>query len=89
MTRKEHSSRTRTKAGDAPATSRALLKIDAAVQLPWVTESQRREAVRVAAYYLAERRGFEPGHELEDWINAEAQLDATFGTEQRDTEVQH
>lgn len=27
-----------------------------------------------AAYYLAERRGFEPGHELEDWLGAEAQI---------------
>jgi len=87
MTRKEHSSRTRSKASDAAAASTALLKID--VQVPWVTESQRHEAVQVAAYYLAERRGFEPGHELEDWINAEAQLDATVGTGQRDTEVPH
>jgi len=27
-----------------------------------------------AAYYLAERRGFEPGHELEDWVAAEAEI---------------
>jgi hypothetical protein len=27
-----------------------------------------------AAYYLAERRGFEPGHELEDWLAAEAEI---------------
>jgi hypothetical protein len=26
------------------------------------------------AYALAERRGFEPGHELEDWIEAEHQV---------------
>jgi hypothetical protein len=25
-------------------------------------------------YHLAERRGFEPGHEMEDWLNAEAQV---------------
>jgi len=87
MTRKDPSSRTRTKASDAAAASRAILKID--VQVPWVTDSQRHDAVQVAAYYLAERRGFEPGHELEDWINAEAQLDATVGTAQRDTKVPH
>ena len=28
-----------------------------------------------AAYYSAERRGFEPGHELEDWLDAEARID--------------
>jgi hypothetical protein len=30
--------------------------------------------VAEAAYYLAERRGFCPGGELEDWLAAEAQL---------------
>ena len=28
-----------------------------------------------AAYYCAEQRGFEPGHELEDWLEAEARID--------------
>jgi hypothetical protein len=27
-----------------------------------------------AAYYCAERRGFAAGHELEDWVQAEAQI---------------
>ncbi len=27
-----------------------------------------------AAYYLAEHRGFEPGHEIDDWLQAEAQV---------------
>ena len=26
------------------------------------------------AYYKAEARGFEPGHELEDWLSAEAEV---------------
>jgi hypothetical protein len=30
--------------------------------------------VAIAAYYLAERRNFEPGHELADWLAAEAQV---------------
>jgi len=30
--------------------------------------------IAVAAYYRAERRGFEPGSELEDWLNAEAEV---------------
>ena len=28
-----------------------------------------------AAYYCAEKRGFEPGHELDDWLEAEARID--------------
>jgi hypothetical protein len=31
-----------------------------------------------AAYYLAERRGFEPGHELEDWLAAEGMIRGTW-----------
>ena len=29
----------------------------------------------MAAYYIAERRGFAPGNPLEDWVQAEAELD--------------
>ncbi|HKQ12696.1 MAG TPA: DUF2934 domain-containing protein [Steroidobacteraceae bacterium] len=32
--------------------------------------------VALAAYFIAEKRGFEPGHELEDWFAAEAQIAA-------------
>jgi hypothetical protein len=36
--------------------------------------SVTREAIAEAAYCRAERRGFEPGHELEDWFAAEHEL---------------
>ena len=29
-----------------------------------------------AAYYIAERRGFAPGNELEDWFQAEGEVEA-------------
>ena len=35
-------------------------------------EVQRR--IAVAAYYRAEQRGFAPGHELDDWYAAEAEV---------------
>ncbi|HEY8507133.1 MAG TPA: DUF2934 domain-containing protein [Steroidobacteraceae bacterium] len=28
-----------------------------------------------AAYFRAERRGFAPGHELDDWLAAEREID--------------
>ncbi|WP_198683499.1 DUF2934 domain-containing protein [Peristeroidobacter agariperforans] len=31
----------------------------------------RREMIATAAYFRAQKRGFEPGHELEDWYAAE------------------
>jgi hypothetical protein len=30
--------------------------------------------IATAAYFRAEQRGFEPGHELEDWLHAEQQV---------------
>ncbi len=32
------------------------------------------DRVAETAYFLAHHRGFEPGHEVEDWIAAEAQI---------------
>lgn len=32
--------------------------------------------IATAAYFLAERRDFTPGHELDDWLTAERQLRA-------------
>lgn len=36
----------------------------------------REERIRVAAYFKAERRGFVPGHELDDWLAAEEEEDS-------------
>jgi hypothetical protein len=35
----------------------------------------RQELIAITAYYLAEGRGFAPGHELEDWLEAEFLVD--------------
>ena len=35
---------------------------------------ERHAAIAEAAYFRAQRRGFEPGHELDDWLAAEAEL---------------
>jgi hypothetical protein len=34
-----------------------------------------------AAYHHAQARGFEPGHEIEDWLAAEAEVDARLSSE--------
>jgi hypothetical protein len=41
-----------------------------------VSEGARRAMVEQAAYLRAERRGFTPGGEVEDWLAAEAEVDA-------------
>lgn len=37
--------------------------------------AERRALIAEAAYFRAERRGFEPGHELEDWVAAESDIE--------------
>lgn len=41
----------------------------------------RHEQIAQAAYFRAERRGFQRGHELDDWLAAESEIDtaATLG----------
>ncbi len=36
---------------------------------------QRERRIREAAYFLAQERGFEPGHDWEDWFAAELTVD--------------
>jgi hypothetical protein len=43
-----------------------------------IDPERRRAMVSEAAYFYAEHRGFEPGHELEDWLAAEDQIRATL-----------
>jgi hypothetical protein len=38
-----------------------------------------RKLVSEAAYYRAKQRGFTPGHEIEDWVQAEAEVMRRIG----------
>ena len=39
-----------------------------------VSAEELRQLISEAAYYRAKQRGFAPGHELEDWIQAEQEI---------------
>jgi hypothetical protein len=41
-----------------------------------------RKLISEAAYFRAKQRGFEPGYELEDWIQAEAEVMRRIGNSQ-------
>ncbi len=42
----------------------------------FLIDADRREAmIREAAYFRAASRGFCPGHEVEDWLTAETEID--------------
>ena len=63
---------TRSTRRPAPKTMRPLrADVVAAV----IDPDHRRALIAEVAYYRAERRGFEPGHEIEDWLSAEAEVD--------------
>ena len=42
-------------------------------------QHERRDLVAETAYFIAERRGFKPGHELEDWLQAEKEVEFRLG----------
>ena len=60
----------------------ALLRRPELYIVPRVVED-RRASIATAAYRIAERRGFAPGHELEDWLAAENEVDQRLAGEGR------
>lgn len=43
------------------------------------SERQLHEGIAEAAYFCAERRGFTPRHEIEDWLQAERGIERALG----------
>jgi hypothetical protein len=62
----------------APRKTKAQ-KIESAVSFSSFVDPERRGAlIAEAAYFRAEKRGFAPGHETEDWLAAESEVDAAL-----------
>ncbi len=59
-----------------PAIAPRIRKSESAHLAVQRADAWRRERIATAAYYIAQKRGFAPGHEEEDWRLAEAQIDA-------------
>ena len=59
---------------EKPATRRKSTAKGAAI-----SDQQRRNYVEVAAYYIAERRGFQGGDALDDWAQAERDVERMLG----------
>lgn len=57
------------------STAKATRHTSNDVRRPPVSAEERERMIAVKAYYCAERRGFAPGHEMEDWCEAEAEID--------------
>ncbi|MGH8308963.1 MAG: DUF2934 domain-containing protein [Steroidobacteraceae bacterium] len=52
-----------------------IANLIAARTAAFVEPARRTAMIAEGAYYRAERRGFDPGHELDDWLAAEAEID--------------
>lgn len=52
------------------------LKQSEPVLTRFVGPEQRAALIAEAAYFLAEKRGFAPGHDADDWLQAEIEVDA-------------
>lgn len=64
------------KAKAKPKASVAKPKTVAAAKAkPALSAEQRNNYVEVAAFYIAERRGFVPGSPADDWVAAELEVD--------------
>ena len=59
------------KAGNKPGKKKGT-----AVQAGNVSSTERQKMIELAAYLNAEKRGFSPGGEIQDWIEAEKQVDS-------------
>ncbi len=61
----------------SPAKKTAPAKASAApvAARPAVTVEQRHNYIEVAAFYVAQRRGFAPGNPVDDWAMAEQEVD--------------
>lgn len=51
-----------------------------------MTAEEPHQLISQAAYFRAERRGYIPGSDLEDWLEAEAEIERILGKSRTDYE---
>ena len=61
----------------AEAPKAAARKGDSAAAL---SDEELHQLIAQAAYRLAQQRSFSPGHELDDWLAAEAEVKQSLGS---------
>ena len=67
-------SRTRTRRRVAQPASNSVVTRSSAYMEP----DTRDALIAEAAYFRSSHRGFEPGHEVDDWLAAECEIDAAL-----------
>jgi Protein of unknown function (DUF2934) len=61
----------------APMVTRESKQVKASARA--TSPDERARLIAEAAYYRAESRGFAPGHEVGDWLDAEREVDTRLG----------
>lgn len=69
----------KTAAAKKPAAAKAVTKPRASKNKVDVTPEQRYMMICEAAYFRAERRGFSPQNEVQDWLDAETEINRLLG----------
>jgi len=64
------------KAAPKKAAKKSAKSVKTDTSMMDITPKERWKMVAVAAYHKAEKRGFAPGHDLQDWIDAEKEIAA-------------
>jgi hypothetical protein len=54
------------------------IEVTAITAVPTPDDNELLGMIALAAYFLAEQRNFEPGHEMDDWLEAERQIRALY-----------
>ena len=62
-----------------PSKPKAAPKTSAEKPSPPMSDEELQRLVAEAAYFRAQRRGFAPGYELQDWVEAEAEVKRLIG----------
>jgi hypothetical protein len=73
---REKNPTTQTPRKRAPRKASAAVSAAAPSFGQFVGPEQRAALIAEAAFFRAEKRGFAPGHEVEDWLAAESEVDA-------------
>ena len=62
-----------------PAVRKTAVKLESITLARDPAGEDRYRMIAEAAYFRAERRGFEPGSEVSDWLAAEIEVDDILG----------
>lgn len=72
------------KKNSSKAVKKASIKVKkSSKKASMISVEQRLDMIATAAYYIAEKHGFDPNRVVQNWIEAEQQIDAMLKSEKQ------